>query len=153
MKNLMKLGLCLLAVLFAFNANAKVSKSELLGAWTLTFNMQGAMVISTFDFNADDTMTQFFMTNCTSPKMNIIAEAKGSYTLEDDTITFQVSTSDVNFSVFEIEGLPDNMKGMAQQQILNQMMNSDQKLTDVKIEGNTLTAKAGGQTLTFQRSK
>lgn len=142
-----------MAVLFvAFSAKAKVEKSEILGVWTQTQNEQGINVSSTYDFKADDTVTQILVMNSTSPKMNIIADGTVSYKLSDDTITFKFSATDFNFTVFEIEGLPQEYVEMAKQQTLSQMTNMEQKLTDVKVEGNTLTAKFNGQPITLQRN-
>lgn len=152
MKNLVKIAFCLMAVLFAFNAEAKIEKSELLGTWTQTVNEGGVMVITTYDFMEDDNVKQMLIMNSASPKMNIIADGTAQYKLDDDSIIFKFSGKDFNFTAFEIEGLPEEMKGMAQQQMMQQLVNVEQKITDVKIDGNTLTAKFNNETITLTRN-
>lgn len=150
MKNVVKFTMCLLAVFFAFSAKA-VDKSELLGSWTQTVNEGGVMVISTYDFKDNDKVTQFLIMNSTSPKINIVADGTCDYSLKDDAITFKFSGKDFNFSTFEFEGLPQEAVGMAQQQMINEMVNVEQKLTDIKINGDTMTAKFNGEEVTLKR--
>ena len=152
MKNVVKIAFCLLAAFFALNANAKVEKSEILGTWTQTATEQGITVICTYDFKADNTVTQFFMMNSSSPKMNVIADGTCEYKLSDDTISFKFSASDFNFTAFEIEGIPQEYVSVAKQQMMSQLVNVEQKLTDVKINGNTMTAKFNGETITLNRN-
>ena len=151
MKNLMKLSLCLLMLMVALGAGAKVEKSEILGIWTSTENVQGTNIVSTYDFKPDGTVTQILVITSNSPKMNVIADGTAQYTLTDDTLTFKFSASDFNFSIFQIEGLPDEYVEMAKTQMLAQMGNMEQKLTDIQVEGDTLTAKFSGQTITLKR--
>ena len=151
-KNLVKIAFCLVAVFFAFNGNAKVEKSDLLGTWTQTETEQGVTVISTYDFKDDNTVTQFFMMNSSNPKMNVIAEGTAQYTFNGETLTFKFSASDFNFTTFEIEGLPQEYVGVAKQQMMSQMVNVEQKITDININGKTLTGKFDGQTVTLQKN-
>lgn len=151
MKKVVKLAMCMVALFMALNANAKVEKSEILGIWNQTVEEQGITVTSTYDFKADGTMTQIMIMTGTSPKMNVIADGTVKYTLSDDTITFKFSASDINFTVFEIEGLPNEYVEVAKQQMLTGMTNIEQKLTDIQIDGNTLTAKFNGETITLER--
>lgn len=141
-----------MAILFAFNADAKVEKSDILGVWTQMETEKGITVMSIYDFQSDNTVTQMLMLTGDSPKMNVMADGKAEYKLEDDCLIFKISPSDINFTAFEIEGLPQEYVGMAQQQMLAEMTNMQQKLTDINIEGNILTAKFNGQTVTFKRN-
>ena len=152
MNKVLKLALSMAVLLVTFNAHAKLEKSEIMGVWTQTQNEQGVNVSSTYDFKADGTVTQILVMNSTSPKMNIIADGTVKYQLADDTITFKFSASDFNFTVFEIEGLPQEYVEIAKQQTLAQMTNMEQKLTDVKIDGNTLTANFNGQPISLHRN-
>lgn len=152
MKNVMRFTFCLLSLLFYMSAGAKVEKSELLGVWTQMETENGVTMMSTYDFKEDNTVTQLLMINGSAPKMNVMADAKAEYNLEDDCLTFKVNPADVNFTAFEIEGLPQEYVGMAQQQMLAELTNVVQKLTDLKIEGNILTAKFNGQKVTFKRN-
>lgn len=151
MKNFVKFTLFLMALVVTFNAQAQIDKSDLLGIWTQTENQQGVNVTSTYDFKDDGTVTQILVMNSLSPRMNVIADGTVKYTLSDDTLTFKFTSSDFNFSMFEIEGLPAEYVDMAKKQMIDQMANTEQKLTDLKIEGNTLTAKFQGHTITLQR--
>lgn len=152
MKKAVKLAVCLMAMFFAFNAQAKVEKSEILGVWTMSENAQGMNILSTYDFKDDNTVTQFLMMSSASPKVNIIADGTCQYQIKDDSIVFKFSASDFNFTAFEIEGLPDEYVGVAKQQMMAEMVNVEQKLTNIKIEGNTLTAETEGQTITLTRN-
>ena len=143
--------MCLVALFVAMNAQAQVDQSQLLGIWTQTENQQGVNVSSTYDFKADGTVTQILVMTSLSPRMNVIADGTVNYTLKDDTLTFRFTSSDFNISAFEIEGLPAEYVDVAKKQMIDQMANSEQKLTDLKIDGNTLTAKFQGQTITLQR--
>lgn len=151
MKKTVKFALLLIALLTTFNIDAKVDKKQLLGVWTQIENEQGINFFSTYDFKEDGTVTQFVIVTAESPKINIVADGTCKYQLKDDTITFKFSASDFNFTTMEIEGLPEEMKGMVMQQIMSQMVNVEQKLTNVKIDGNTLTAKANGVSITLRR--
>ena len=151
MKTTVKFALLLIALLTTFNIDAKVDKKQLLGVWTQIENEQGINFFSTYDFKEDGTVTQFVIVTAESPKINIVADGTCKYQLKDDTITFKFSASDFNFSTMEMEGLPEEMKGMVMQQIMSQMVNVEQKLTNVKIDGNTLTAKANGVSITLRR--
>ena len=151
MKTTVKFALLLIALLTTFNIDAKVDKKQLLGVWTQIENEQGINFFSTYDFKEDGTVTQFVIVTAESPKINIVADGTCKYQLKDDTITFKFSASDFNFTTMEIEGLPEEMKGMVMQQIMSQMVNVEQKLTNVKIDGNTLTAKANGVSITLRR--
>lgn len=149
---MMRLALCMAVIFVALGAKAELKKSEILGVWTQTQNEQGVSVSSTYDFKADDTVTQILVVSSANPKVSVIADGTVKYQIGDDTITFKFSASDFNFSVFEIEGLPQEYVEVAKQQMLSQMTNMEQKLTDVKIEGNTLTAKFNGETISMQRN-
>lgn len=151
MKTTVKFALLLIALLTTFNIDAKVDKKQLLGVWTQIENEQGINLFTTYDFKEDGTVTQFVIVTAESPKINIVADGTCKYQLKDDTITFKFSASDFNFTTMEIEGLPEEMKGMVMQQIMSQMVNVEQKLTNVKIDGNTLTAKANGVSITLRR--
>lgn len=153
MKTTVKFALLLIALLTTFNIDAKVDKKQLLGVWTQIENEQGINLFTTYDFKEDGTVTQFVMVTAESPKINIVADGTCKYQLKDDTITFKFSASDFNFTTMEIEGLPEEMKGMVMQQIMSQMVNVEQKLTNVKIDGTTLTAKANGVSITMRRSR
>lgn len=151
MKKLFKFSLLLMAILFALNANAKIEKSDILGTWTQSVNEEGISVTTTYDFKEDNTVTQIFIMNGASPKMNVIADGTAQYTLNDDSITFKFSGSDFNFTVFEIEGIPQEYVGLAQEQMRSSLVNVEQTLSDIKINGNTLTAKFNGETVTLER--
>lgn len=152
MKRTLKLTLCLMAMFFAFSMQAKIEKSELLGVWTLAQQENGMNIISSYDFKDDNTVTQFLMMNGTSPKMNVVADGTCQYSISDDCIVFKFSASDFNLTAFEIEGIPEEYIGIARQQMMSQMVNVEQKLTDVKIDGNQMTAKVEGQTVTLTRN-
>lgn len=140
-----------MAVFFAFKASA-IEKSELVGTWTMTMNEQGVTMISTYDFQEDGTMKQLTIVNSTSPKVNIMGEGVAEYQIDGDAISFKILPESVNFTTFEIEGLPDEMKGMFQQKMIGEMVKGDQKLTNVKIDGNTMTATEQGKTVTFKKN-
>ena len=151
MKKAVKLAVCLIAMVISFNAQAKIEKSEILGVWTLNVDENGMSLISTYDFKEDGTMTQFVMMNSSSPKMSIIADGNCQYKIQDDSIVFKFSASDFNFRTFEIEGIPEEYVGVAKQQMMSQMVNVEQKLTNVVIDGNTMTAETEGQKVTLTR--
>lgn len=151
MKKTMKLALCLIMLTVALSAGAKVEKSQILGIWTSSQTTNGINVVSTYDFKDDNTVTQILVVNGTNPQVNIIADGTVSYKLSDDTLTFKFSAKDFNFTLFQIEGLPDEYVEMAKNQMMGQMVNMEQKLTDVQVEGDTLTAKFNGETVTLQR--
>lgn len=151
MKKAVKFALCLVAMFIAFNAQAEIKKSDVLGVWTLTVNQNGMNMISTYDFKDDNTVTQFVMANSASPKINIMADVMCTYEIKDDAIIFKVKPESLNFSMFEIEGLPAEYIPVAKQQLINELVGSEQKLTNVVIDGNTMTAKSQNEEVTLSR--
>lgn len=139
------------AMLFAFAAHAKIDKSELIGQWVLTQTEKGINIISVYDFMDNDRMSQMVIMTGTSPKMTISANGTCDYRVEDGSIIFKFSGSDFEFTTFEIEGIPEDYIELAKQQIKSQMVNVEQKMTNVKIKGNKLEAKVEGEKVTMTR--
>lgn len=151
MKRLMYLTMCLCAMLVAMSSCSGKSENGLIGKWEQTVDEAGAKVVVTYDFKESDKLTQTFDLKNDTPEMNIKGDGTCDYTYVDNTITFKFSASDFNFSKFEIEGVDNDMIDMAMEQMKSQMVNVEQKFTDVKIDGDKLTATFNGQEVTLKR--
>ena len=136
--------------MFAFNANAKVEKSEILGSWIQSVSQNGVTLISTYDFHADNTVTQWVFLSCASPKIDIVGDATCAYVFDNDAITFKFSGSDFNFTKLEVEGMtPEQLEAYKRE--LSKQFNMESKMTNIKVKGNTMTAKSDGQKIELKR--
>lgn len=145
-----KFALSLFAICMAFVAFAD-NDSELVGKWIQTITQDGVNVISLYDFQEDGTMRQEMTITGQSPKIEIVGSGTCEYTYSGNTITFKFKADDIEFSTFFIEGLDPAWVSMAIEQQKSQLAGQQMKLTKVKIEGNTLTAKMDKETVTFTR--
>ena len=50
-----------------------------------------------------------------------------------------------------MEGVPQELVDMSMQQVKSSMVDVEQKITDVKINGNTLTGTLNGMQITLKR--
>jgi hypothetical protein len=89
-----------------------------------------------------------------SPKevyLMIKSDEACDYTYENDIITFKCSSSDISFSEFYIEGVEDEAIEQSMAQMRSQMSSITNQITNVKINGNTLTGIFNGNQITLKR--
>lgn len=125
--------------------------NELVGKWEQVVDQAGVKAVLTYDFKDNGTLTQTMVMKGKSPMIDISGEATCVYSYSGNTITFKFSNSDITFNKYKIEGLDDAMVKVAMEEMKSEMVGMEQKLTDVKIEGDKLTAKFNGQKLELNR--
>lgn len=144
---------CFGALIIAMSScSGKGAESDpLLGKWEQTISVNGAEAVCTYEFKADDKLEQTFTLKSETPEIDIEGAGTCDYTYADGTITFKFSASDFDFSEFKIEGVPQDNIQMAMDNMKSTMVNVEQKFTDVKIDGDTMTANFKGQQVTLKR--
>lgn len=150
MKRIMFFTVCLCTMLLSFTSCGG-KDNALVGKWEQTINQMGVKAVATYDFKENGKLTQSVVMKKASPKINIVGDGTCDYTFDGNTITFRFSASDFNFDSFEIEGLGEEAVAYAMEEMKSEMVGMEQKLTDVKIEGDKLTAKFNGQELELNR--
>lgn len=125
--------------------------NELVGKWEQVVDQAVVKAVLTYDFKDNGTLTQTMVMKGKSPMIDISGEATCVYSYSGNTITFKFSNSDITFNKYKIEGLDDAMVKVAMEEMKSEMVGIEQKLTDVKIEGDKLTAKFNGQKLELNR--
>lgn len=125
--------------------------NELIGKWEQVVEQAGVKAVLTYDFKDNGTLTQTMVMKSESPMIDIDGEATCVYSYSGNTITFKFSNSDITFNKYKIEGLDDAMVKVAMEEMKSEMVGMEQKLTDVKIEGDKLTARFNGQKLELNR--
>lgn len=125
--------------------------NALVGKWEQVVEQAGVKAVLTYDFKDDGTLTQTMVMKGETPMVYIDAEASCVYSYSGNTITFKFSNSDITFNEYKIEGLDDAMVEVAMEEMKSEMVGMEQKLTDVKIEGDKLTARFNGQELELNR--
>lgn len=151
MKHLKYLTMCLLAVVLAVSCSRSDSGNSLIGKWQQTVTEDGTMAVSTYDFKDNGKLTQTLTMKSEIPAIEIDAEGTCDYVYTGDTITFKFSATDFNFKKFMIEGVGEDIIETAMDNMKAEMTNVEQRFTDVRIEGDKLTATFEGQEVTFQR--
>lgn len=163
MKRLMYLTMCLFALCVAVTSCSdkadgkdKVegkAKAEngLVGKWEHVVEQAGAKAVVTYDFRENGMVTQTMVMKSESPLIDIEGEAEFEYKYADGVITFKFSGEDVHFPKFKMEGLSDEMVAMAMEQMKSSFVDVEQKITDVKIKGDKLTAMMQGIEITMTR--
>ena len=151
MKHLKYLTMCLLAVVLAVSCSRSDSGNSLTGKWQQTVTEDGTMAVSTYDFKDNGKLTQTLTMKSETPAIEIDAEGTCDYVYTGDTITFKFSATDFNFKKFMIEGVGEDIIETAMDHMKAEMTNVEQRFTDVRIEGDELTATFEGQEVTFQR--
>lgn len=151
MKRLMCFTMCLCTMLIAMSSCSGKKENGIIGKWEQTVSENGVKAVTTYDFKEGGKLTQTFVMKNESPEINIEGEGTCDYTFADNTVTFKFSASDFNFKNFSIEGVSEDMVDMAMEQMKSQMVNMEQKFTDVKINGDKLTAEFNGQQVTLTR--
>ena len=86
-----------------------------------------------------------------APAIDIDAVGTCEYTYKDNTITFKFSASAFTFNKFSIEGMSDDMIDAAMEEMKSEMVNMEQSFTNVKIDGDKLTANFNGQKVELKR--
>lgn len=141
MKNFKKLALSLVALVVAVSAYA-AEPSELYGKWVQNVSEGTVTAVTIYDFKSDGTMTQdLSIVNASNPKMEITGTAKSNYTFNKNTITFKFKPSDIDITKCEIEGIDPGLIQMVIEQQKAEMSKQEDKISDVKINGNVLTGK------------
>lgn len=153
MKRLMYFTMCLCTMLVALSSCSSKGGNGLIGKWEQTIEQGGAKAIATYDFKDNGKMTQTMVMKSETPAINIDAEGTCDYTYSEaeKTITFKFSATDFNFKTFEIEGISDDAMDVAMEQMKSEMVNLEQKFTDVNISGNEMTAVFNGQKVVLKR--
>lgn len=141
----------LFALTAVITSCAEKADNELVGEWEQVVEQQGIKAVSVYDFKNGGEMYQTLEMTSSSPAVNIVADGTCQYTYENNTITFKFSAEDFNFSTFEMEGMPDYLIEASMEQMKAQMTDVEQSFTDVKIDGDVLTANFNGQQVTLTR--
>lgn len=149
MKRFIYFTMCLCSMLVAVSCSNKAD-NELIGKWEQTVEQMGVKAELTYDFKNNGKMTQTLVMKNDYPKINIVADGTCSYTYSDDIIKFKFSSSDFNFDVYEIEGMSEEEVAAGMEAMKSGMV-MEQEFTDVKIEGDKMTAKFNGQKITLKR--
>jgi len=125
--------------------------NALIGKWEQTIEQMGVKAVVTYEFNNNGKMTQTLVMKNDSPEINIVADGTCEYTFADNTITFKFSGSDFNFDTFEIEGLGEEEIAYGMEAMKSEMVDMEQEFTDVKIEGDKMTANLQGREVELKR--
>lgn len=154
MKKILKLtSFLMIMMVFVGCASRKDKESkednELVGKWRQEVFEGGISMVSTYDFKSNGRLTQ--TVEFSGQGMDIAAEGTCDYTYENNTITFKISGKDMTFTKVEFEGLSAEETEMVKEAALGQMTDMVQTLTDVKINGDTLTANFDGNEITMTR--
>lgn len=148
----------ILSVIFATLSFASCSSSTstsseenpLLGKWEQRVETPEALIVATYEFNADNTITQTLDTK--GEGIDIEAEGTCQYTFKDNTLKFKFSGSDFEFEKFEINGQDLSDSEIMEQQ-KKQMTDIENVITDVKIEDDTLSGNFNGVPFVLTRVK
>lgn len=128
------------------------ANDSLVGKWQQTLDEQGVKIVTIYDFHADGTLSQHMdMSNSSTPRMKMVADGVCKYTFQNNTITFKFNPQDFNFSTFEVEGLDQATTDAILEQTKTSMTAMEQKITNVKIDGNKLTGTFNGQEFVLTR--
>lgn len=140
----------LLAIMI-MSASCAHSDNPLVGEWEQKVDQNGATVVANYDFKSNGKCHQTMVLKSDMPKIDVEGSGTFDYTYEDDVITLTFSGDDFKFKKFEIEGLPEEMVDIAMEQMKSQLVDMTETMTDVKIDGNTLTATYKGMDITLER--
>lgn len=151
MKRLMYFTMCLCTMLLVVSCSKSNSDNPLIGKWEQTIEQAGVKAVATYDFKDSGKLIQTMVMKNASPAIDIDAEGTCEYTYKDNTITFKFSASDFTFNKFSIEGLSDDMIDAAMEEMKSEMVNMEQSFTNVKIDGDKLTANFNGQQVELKR--
>ena len=151
MKRLMYFTMCLCTMLLVVSCSKSNSDNPLIGEWEQTIEQAGVKAVATYDFKDSGKLTQTMVMKNASPAIDIDAEGTCEYTYKDNTITFKFSASDFTFNKFSIEGMSDDMIDAAMEEMKSEMVNMEQSFTNVKIDGDKLTANFNGQQVELKR--
>ena len=151
------LSLCTLAVMLVLLSCTMNAADSLIGKWLQVVDENVIKIVTNYEFNADGNMKQVFdLNSSTTPYIKVQGEGGCKYTFQDNTLTFKFNVNDVNdfkFSVFEVEGVDATIIQAIMEQTKRSLVEADmeQKITDIKINGNELTGKFNGQELKLTR--
>lgn len=126
---------------------------SIIGQWVQDVSEQGVTILSYYDFGSDGKFVQDMLITCPSPKMDISMSGKGPYSYLNGTLTLKCEPEYVTVSKFYIEGADQNMINAAVEQQKAQMASLVFKLSDVKVNGDKMTAVYNGTKITLRRVK
>ena len=151
MKKLLGFTFCLCTLVMVLSSCSKNADNGIYGKWEQTVE-QGTMTATvTYDFKTNGILTQTMVMRNEEPVIEIEGEGNCRYTYEGDVISFNFSGKDFNFSKFKMAGYSDDMIESMMEQMKAGMVNVEQQITDVKIEGDELTGMFNGQKITLNR--
>lgn len=151
MKRFIYSAFCLCAIVVAAASCPSKTNTDLVGIWEQVIEQGNVKVVTTYDFKNDGKVHQSLVMKSESPVISIKGDGDFDYTYKDNVITFKFSGDDIHFSEFEMEGVPDELVRMSMEQMKLSLVNEEQKLTDVMICGNKLTANSQGFEITMTR--
>lgn len=154
MKKIMSatMRLCTLAVMLVVMSFTINAADSLIGKWQQIVEENGVKVVTTYEFNTDGNMKQVMnMDSSTTPRIRMQGEAVCKYTFLNNTLTFKFDAKDFNFPVFEVEGVDAATTQAIMEQTKQSMGATEQKITDIKINGSELTGKFNGQEFKLTR--
>lgn len=154
MKKIMSatMRLCTLAVMLVVMSFTMSAADSLLGKWQQVVNESGVKVVTTYEFKADGNMKQVMdMNSSTAPRIKMQGEGVCKYTFQNNTLTFKFDAKDLNFPVFEVDGVDAATTQAIMEQTKQSMGAMEQKITDIKINGNELTGKFNGNEFKLTR--
>lgn len=152
MKRFIYFALCMCTMMVTLSSCGG-KDNELVGKWEQVVEQMGAKAVSVYDFKSSGKMSQEMTVKNEEPYINIEGSATCKYTFEDGTITFKFSADDIEFSAFEIEGVSGDYIDTAMEQMKAQMGSMEQKIKNVKIDGDKLTGTFNGQEIEMTRVK
>lgn len=132
-------------------SDKSIYNNPIIGKWEQTINQGSAAAVVTYNFKESGKLIQTMVMKNASPAINIDGEGTCEYTYKDNTITFKFSASDYTFNKFSIEGMSDDMIDAAMEEMKSEMVNMEQSFTNVKIDGDKLTANFNGQKVELKR--
>ncbi|MGM9821058.1 MAG: hypothetical protein ACI30D_00490 [Muribaculaceae bacterium] len=151
MKRLIFFTMCLCS--FMLMTSCSGGDSPIVGTWEQIIDQSGVKAVVTYDFKDSGKLDQKMIMKNEAPAVDIDIEGTCDYTYnaEDNTVNFKFSASDFDIKTFKMEGLTDDMVEMAKERMKTEMVNMEQNWTDVKIDGDKMTATFNGQQVTLTR--
>lgn len=150
MKKTFSLALYLCTIMIAISScSGAKSDNPLIGKWEQTVAENGVKNVVIYEFAENGELEQTM--TVTSDMINIEASGTCEYTYENNTITFQFSAENFDYSKFEIEGIEEDVIQDVLEQTKASIVNVTQTLENVVISGDTLTATFGFRPITLIR--
>lgn len=128
------------------------SDNALIGSWEQIVEEDSMKTVDIVDFVKSGLLKEKgIINNMTTPAVEVVYESTGKYTYVGDTITIIVSAKDINIKSVKIQGGSDEDNENFKKLMTSEFTDINQIWTDVKIEGDSITATLEGQKLVLKR--